>query len=184
MREICTPGSDRGAGHKAFILNSVRGPGPTSHHVDHDWMMRCLEVRIKDSKLLRIIARMLKAGIMEEGEFTASMEGTPQGGIVSPVLANIYLHYVLDLWFERVIKRQLNGSAHIIRYCDDFVCCFQYETEARNFYQLLIQRLRKFNLHIAPEKSKIIEFGLFACQAARKQGRGKPAKRQHETRGC
>jgi group II intron reverse transcriptase/maturase len=143
-------------------------------HVDHGWMMKCLEVRIKDIKLLRIIARMLKAGIMEEGEFTASMEGTPQGGIVSPDLANIYLHYALDLWFERVIKRQSNGSAHIVRYCDDFVCCFQYEAEARNFYQMLIQRLRKFNLHIAPEKSKIIEFGLFACQAARKQGRGKP----------
>jgi len=143
-------------------------------HVDHDWMMRCLEVRIKDSRLLKIIARMLKAGIMEEGEFKASMEGTPQGGIVSPVLANIYLHYVLDLWFEKVIKRQLNGSANIIRYCDDFVCCFQYESEARNFYQMLTQRLRKFNLNIAPEKSKIIEFGLFAFRKARKQGRNKP----------
>lgn len=93
---------------------------------------------------------------------------------MSPVLANIYLHYVLDLWFEKVIKRQFNGSAHIIRYCDDFVCCFQYESEARNFYQMLTQRLRKFNLNIAPEKSKIIEFGLFAFRKARKQGRNKP----------
>lgn len=93
---------------------------------------------------------------------------------MSPVLANIYLHYVLDLWFEKVIKRQFNGSAHIIRYCDDFVCCFQYESEARNFYQMLTQRLRKFNLNIALEKSKIIEFGLFAFRNTRKQGRSKP----------
>lgn len=143
-------------------------------HVDHGWMMRCLEVRIKDSKLLRIIARMLKAGIMEEGEFKAPQEGTPQGGIVSPVLANIYLHYVLDLWFEKVVRKQCKGSAHMVRYADDFVCCFQYEFEAKNFYQALIKRLEKFNLNIAPEKSKIIEFGLFATRNAKKQGKNKP----------
>lgn len=88
-------------------------------HVDHSWMMRCLEVRIKDRNLLRIIKRMLKAGIMEEGEFKPSQEGTPQGGIVSPVIGNIYLHYVLDLWFEKVIREQCKGSAHMVRYADD-----------------------------------------------------------------
>ena len=87
--------------------------------VDHQWMMRFLEVRIKDSKLLRIIFRMLKAGIMEEGEFKASPEGTPQGGVASPILANIYLHYVLDLWFEKIIKKQFWGSTHMVRYADD-----------------------------------------------------------------
>jgi len=143
-------------------------------HVDHNWMMKCLEVRIKDGKLLRIIARMLKAGIMEEGELKASTEGTPQGGIASPILANIYLHYVLDLWFEKVVKRQFGGSAFIVRYCDDFVCCFQHESEARKFYQILTSRLEKFNLTIAPEKSKIIEFGLFATRNTKKRGLNKP----------
>jgi RNA-directed DNA polymerase len=143
-------------------------------HVDHHWMMRCLEVRIKDSKLLRIIARMLKAGIMEEGEFRPSYEGTPQGGVISPILANIYLHYVLDLWFEKVVKKRFQGSAYMVRYADNFVCCFQYGYEARDFYRLLVQRLEKFNLNIALDKSKIIEFGLFASRNARKQGKSKP----------
>lgn len=143
-------------------------------HVDHDWMIKCLEVRIKDSKLLRIIARMLKAGIIEDGEFKASLEGTPQGGNGSPILANIYLHYVLDLWFEKVVRRQFKGSAHMVRYCDDFVCCFQYESEARKFYQMLINRLGKFKLKIAQEKSKIIEFGLFANKNSKEKGCNKP----------
>lgn len=143
-------------------------------HVDHRWMMKCLEVRIKDSNLLRIIARMLKGGIMEEGEARASFEGTPQGGVISPILANVYLHYVLDLWFDKVVKKRFQGSAYIIRYSDDFVCCFQHESEARNFYQMLTQRLAKFNLSIAPDKSKIIEFGLFAPRNAKRQGKSKP----------
>lgn len=143
-------------------------------HVDHDWMMKCLGVRIKDSKLLRIIARMLKAGIMEEGKIKASLEGTPQGGNISPILANIYLHYVLDLWFEKVAKKQFKGRAYMVRYGDDFVCCFQYEAETKRFYQLLAERLKKFNLNLAPEKSKIIEFGLFAARNVKRQGRNKP----------
>jgi len=143
-------------------------------HVDHGWMMKCLEVRIKDPKLLRIIKRMLKAGIMEDGEYKLSEEGTPQGGVASPILANIYLHYILDLWFERIVKKQCKGSAHIVRYADDFVCCFQYEHEAKRFYYELIKRLEKFNLNIAPEKSKIIEFGLFAARNVKKRGENKP----------
>ena len=143
-------------------------------HVDHNWMMKFLEVRIEDSKLLRIIARMLKAGIMDGKEHKTSLEGTPQGGIVSPILANIYLHYVLDLWFEKIVKRHLKGCAYIVRYCDDFVCCFQYESEARKFYQMLASRLKKFNLDIAPDKSKIIEFGRFATRNTKNKGRNKP----------
>ncbi|GAV23535.1 group II intron reverse transcriptase/maturase [Carboxydothermus pertinax] len=142
-------------------------------HVDHKCMMKCLEVRIRDSRLLRLIARMLKAGVIEEGKFRASDEGTPQGEIISPVLANIYLHYVLDLWFEKVVKRQCKGSALMIRYADDFVFCFQYESEARKFYSMLIKRLEKFNLSIAKEKSKIIEFGMYAHKNRQKQGKGK-----------
>lgn len=143
-------------------------------HVDHGWMMRCLEVRIKDHKLLRLIQRMLKSGIMEEGHFRQTEQGTPQGGIISPVLANVYLHYILDLWFEKRIKRQYKGQSHMVRYADDFVCCFQSEGEARNFYLQLKDRLGKFNLEIAPEKTKIIEFGQFAARNKRNRGEGKP----------
>jgi RNA-directed DNA polymerase len=88
-------------------------------HVDHSWMMKCLEVRIKDRKLLQLIQRMLKAGIMEEGILRQTEQGTPQGGIISPVLANIYLHYVLDLWFEKRMKKQYRGQSHMVRYADD-----------------------------------------------------------------
>jgi RNA-directed DNA polymerase len=143
-------------------------------HVDHGWMMKFLIVRIKDRSLLRIIARMLRAGIMEDGNFKKSLEGTPQGGIISPILTNIYLHYVLDLWFEKVVKKVTKGSAYVVRYADDFVCCFQYANEAKGFYRSLIKRLNKFGLSIAPEKSKIIQFGLFASANARCQGRRKP----------
>ncbi|MGC8708666.1 MAG: reverse transcriptase domain-containing protein [Athalassotoga sp.] len=118
-------------------------------HVDHAWMMRYLEVRIGDTSLLRIIARILKSGVMENGEISPTQEGTPQGGIISPILANIYLHYVLDLWFEKIMKKQFKGSAEMVRYADDFICSFQYKEEAEIFYNELIERLKKFNLEIA-----------------------------------
>ncbi|MCS7465014.1 group II intron reverse transcriptase/maturase [Paenibacillus doosanensis] len=143
-------------------------------HVDHSWMMKCLEVRIKDRKLLQLIQGMLKAGMMEDGIFRESEEGTPQGGIVSPVLANVYLHYVLDLWFEKRVKKQYRGQTYMVRYADDFACCFQYEGEARSFYLQLMDRLKKFNLEIAPEKSKIIEFGQYAAHNKKGRGEGKP----------
>lgn len=143
-------------------------------HIDHKWMMKCLEVRISDTSLLRIIARILKSGVMEEGKIVLTEEGTPQGGIISPILANIYLHYVLDLWFEKIMKKQFRGSAEIVRYADDFICGFQYKEDAERFYNELIERLKKFNLEIAKEKSKIIEFGRFAAQNREARGEGKP----------
>jgi len=143
-------------------------------HVDHKWMMRCLEVRIADTSLLRIIARILKTGIMENGVTITNEEGTPQGGIISPILANIYLHYVLDLWFAKVVKRKFKGSAEMVRYADDFVCGFQRKEEAVTFYKELIGRLKKFNLEIAKEKSKIIEFGRFAAHDRKARGEKKP----------
>jgi group II intron reverse transcriptase/maturase len=143
-------------------------------HVDHNWMMKCLEVRIKDRKLLQLIQRMLKAGMMEEGILRQTEQGTPQGGIISPVLANIYLHYVLDLWFEKRMKKRYRDQAHMVRYADDFVYCFQSEGEARNFYLQLKDRLKKFNLEIAPEKSKMIEFGQFAAHNKRSRNEGRP----------
>lgn len=136
--------------------------------------MKFVAHRIIDPNMLRLIARFLKAGVMEAGIRYDTTEGTPQGGVISPILANIYLHYVLDLWFEKVVKQQCRGEAYLIRYCDDFICCFQYEDDAKAFYQALIERLGKFNLEIATEKTKIIAFGRFAATNCKKTGRGKP----------
>lgn len=143
-------------------------------HVNHKWLTKFLEHRIADPNIKRLVVRFLKAGIIEKGYWEPSMEGTPQGGNVSPLLANIYLHYVLDLWFEKVVKKNCRGEAKIIRYCDDFVCCFQYKDEAEKFYRALVKRLSKFGLEIAEEKSKIIQFGRFAQNNCSKRGKGKP----------
>jgi RNA-directed DNA polymerase len=137
-------------------------PPSTDNNLDHEWMIKFLEHRIGDPNLIRIIKRFLKAGIMEEGKWEESSSGAPQGGLISPILANVYLHYVLDLWFEKEVKKQCKGEAYIVRYCDDFVCCFQYKNDAEKFYVALAERLSKFKLEIAKEKSKIIEFGRFA----------------------
>ncbi|MUV39247.1 RNA-directed DNA polymerase [Lentibacillus sp. JNUCC-1] len=140
-------------------------------NVDHDWMMKFRNHRIKDPNLLRIIRRFLKGGYMEEGKYFDTDKGTPQGGIISPILANVYLHYVLDLWFEKRVKKQCKGHAYIVRYADDFVCCFQYEDEAKAFYSALIKRLAKFGLEIAEDKTSIISFGRNAGNG----GSGKPS---------
>lgn len=143
-------------------------------HVDHDWLMKFLEHRIADPNFLRLIRRFLKAGIMENGELRDATEGTPQGGIISPILANIYLHYVLDLWFEKVVRKHCRGEAYIVRYADDFICCFQYKHEAEAFYRALRTRLAKFSLSVAEEKTKIIPFGRFAAQWCKRMGKKKP----------
>ncbi|SHH91758.1 group II intron reverse transcriptase/maturase [Clostridium grantii] len=128
-------------------------------NVDHKWMMKFLQHRIKDKNLLRYIGRFLNAGVLEDGKFYKAYNGTPQGGLVSPTLGNIYLHYVLDLWFEKVVRKWCKGEAYIVRYADDFVCCFQYESDAQAFYRTLKKRLAKFNLEIAEDKTKIVYFG-------------------------
>lgn len=143
-------------------------------NVDHEWMMKFLEYRIQDQNLLRLIKRFLIAGIMEQGKYLESEAGTPQGGNMSPILANIYLHYVIDLWFNFIIKPKCKGECHIIRYADDFICCFQYESEARAFYQALKERLKKFGLELAQDKTRIIEFGRFAKENRQRKGLGKP----------
>jgi len=132
-------------------------------NVDHKWLMKFLEHDIEDKNFLRYIVRFLKAGIMEETQRIESDRGTPQGGLISPVLANVYLHYALDLWFDAV-KKRLKGEAYMIRYADDFVCFFQYENEAEQFYRSLKERLAKFGLELAEDKSKIVRFGRFAKQ--------------------
>jgi group II intron reverse transcriptase/maturase len=142
-------------------------------HVNQDWLIKFLGHRIKDTRIVRMIQRFLKAGISENGEIRASEEGVPQGGSISPTLANIYLHYALDLWFEKVYRRQCRGRARIIRYVDDFVVCFENEEDAVKFRTELEARLGRFGLEVEPTKTKVLAFGRRAEQQARVQG-GKP----------
>jgi group II intron reverse transcriptase/maturase len=128
-------------------------------HVSHDHMMRFLECRIVDPLFLRLIKRFLKAGIMTDGAVEASEQGTPQGGLVSPVLANIYLHYVLDLWFEKRFMKTCRGRAFLVRYADDFVGCFTHEEDAKAFLQGLTERLSAFSLEIEAAKTALLRFG-------------------------
>ena len=143
-------------------------------NVSHEWLIKFLEHDIADKNFIEIIKKFLKAGIMEDGKYIDSEQGTPQGNGASPILANIYLHYVLDNWFDVKVKRKCQGEAYLIRYCDDFVCCFQNKWEAEEFYQSLIERFEKFRLELALEKTKIVEFGRFAKQNRAKRGLGKP----------
>ena len=130
-------------------------------NVDHDWLMKFLEHDIQDKNFLRYMKRFLIAGIMEGCELKDSDRGTPQGGLISPVLANVYLHYVLDLWFEKAIKPKLRGEAYYVRYADDFLIMFQYENEAREVLELLKRRLGKFSLEVAEDKTRILPIGRF-----------------------
>ena len=132
------------------------------NNLDHDWLMRMLKERIDDKAMLSLINQWLKARIKTpEGIFEKPESGSPQGGIISPVLANIYLHYALDLWFEKKVKPKMKGRAMLIRYADDFVCAFQYANDAERFYKVLPKRLAKFNLDVAPEKTALLRFSRF-----------------------
>jgi group II intron reverse transcriptase/maturase len=128
-------------------------------NVDQEWLIKFLEHEIKDKNFIRYIKRFLASGIMDKGQYIESDKGTPQGGLISPILANVYLHYVLDLWFELDIKVRYKGEAYLVRYADDFVCCFENQEEAEKFYVELKERLAKFNLELAEDKTKIIKFG-------------------------
>lgn len=131
-------------------------------HLQHDWLMKMLEQRIQDGAFLGLIDKWLKGGILEtDGRVIHPESGTPQGGVISPILANIYLHYVLDLWFEKVVKPHCRDQFMLIRYADDFVCAFEYERDAERFYRVLPKRLAKFGLLVAPEKTRIHRFSRF-----------------------
>ena len=128
-------------------------------NIDHDWLLKMLEERVNDKAFVWLIRKWLKAGILDtDGKVIHPESGTPQGGIVSPVLANIYLHYVLDLWFEHVVKAKCKGAVYLCRYADDFVCLFQYKAEAQAFYTQLPERLAKFKLSLSAAKTRIIRF--------------------------
>ena len=127
--------------------------------VKHYWLIRGVEERVKDPNFLWLIRKFLKAGIMEEGKFSKSIQGTPQGGNISPILANIYLHYALDDWFEKIFKRNAKGYVQLIRFSDDFVVAFQRKEDSDRFLKEMEERLAKFSLRISQEKTKVIEFG-------------------------
>jgi group II intron reverse transcriptase/maturase len=139
-------------------------------HVNHEWMMKFLGVRVGDKRLLRLIWRMLRGGVMEDGLTKASEEGTPQGGSLSPLLSNVYLHYALDLWFERCFRKQCRGEAYYFRFADDFLACFQFKEDAERFLQELKERLGKFHLEVEPTKTKLLAFGRFARRDAQRRG--------------
>ena len=131
-------------------------------NMDHDWLLTMLRERIDDGAFLGLIRKWLKAGILEtDGKVLHPDTGSPQGGVISPVLANVYLHYALDLWFEKVVKRHCRGDALISRYADDWVCAFRYREDARRFFKVLPKRLRKFKLEIAPSKTRLLRFSRF-----------------------
>jgi group II intron reverse transcriptase/maturase len=131
-------------------------------NMDHDWLLKMLRLRIDDEAFVGLIRKWLKAGILEiDGKVIHPDTGTPQGGVVSPVLANVYLQYALDLWFEKVVKPHCSGEALISRYADDWVCAFRYREDAERFYQVLPKRVWKFRLELAQEKTRILRFSRF-----------------------
>ena len=131
-------------------------------NVNHEWLMKFLRNDIADPNYLRYIARMLKSGVMIEGKYEDTSVGTPQGGLISPILANVYLHYVLDLWFEKCIKKQLYGEAYLVRFADDFLIMFQYERDAQRVYEAIIKRMELFGLELSKEKTRILPFGRYS----------------------
>jgi group II intron reverse transcriptase/maturase len=139
-------------------------------NVEHEWLMKFLGHRIGDKRVLRYVQRFLKAGVFALGEIAATEQGTPQGGVISPLLANIYLHYSLDLWYTRVFSRTCGSRSRLIRYADDFVVCFQQGNDAQRFRGELEQRLGLFGLEVAAEKTKVLEFGPFAASKAKARG--------------
>jgi RNA-directed DNA polymerase len=139
-------------------------------NVSQEWMIKFLRHRIGDERVIRLIIRMLKSGIMEDGLVHASEQGTPQGSILSPLLSNIYLHYALDLWFSRRVKKESRGEAYYFRFADDFLACFQYKDDAESFRQRLGDRLEGFGLQLAEEKTHCITFGRFAREDAYRRG--------------
>lgn len=143
-------------------------------NVDHEWLMKMLKHDIADKRFLELVEKFLKAGVMENGKYLDSEQGTPQGNGASPIFANIYLHYVLDNWFDVIVKRQCSGECYLIRYADDFVCCFQYKYEARVFRERLEERFAKYGLELAEEKTKILEFGQYARENRERKELGKP----------
>jgi group II intron reverse transcriptase/maturase len=142
--------------------------------ISHSWMLKFVQHRVADRRILRLIQKWLKAGVMEEGEWSETERGTPQGAVISPLLANIYLHYVFDLWVNAWRKKHARGDVIVVRYADDTVLGFQSQTEADRFLEDFRERLGKFGLELHPEKTRRIEFGRYAELNRKRRGEGKP----------
>ena len=142
--------------------------------ISQEWLTRFVEHRIGDRRIIRLIQKWLKAGVLEDGIVTVGDRGTGQGTVISPLLANIYLHYALDLWAVRWRRREATGDMIIVRYADDFIVGFQHESDARCFLDEMRERLREFALSLHPEKTRLIEFGRFAAERRKRRGLGKP----------
>jgi group II intron reverse transcriptase/maturase len=142
--------------------------------LSHEWLVKFIEHRIGDRRIIRLIQKWLKAGVLEDGKRVVNEVGTVQGGSISPVLANIYLHYVFDLWAHRWRRKHGRGEVYLVRFADDVVACFQHRHEAEEFLEDLKQRFSKFALQLHPEKTRLIEFGRFAAENRRNRGEGKP----------
>ena len=142
--------------------------------VSQDWLIRFVKHRIGDPRMIRLIQKWLKAGILEDGVVTVSERGTGQGAVISPLLANIYLHYVFDLWAERWRRREATGDMIIVRYADDIIVGFQHENDARRFWDAMRERLAEYSLSLHPDKTRLIEFGRFAAVQRARRGLGKP----------
>jgi len=142
--------------------------------LSHEWLVKFLQHRMADRRVLRLIQKWLNAGVLEEGKRMVMEEGSPQGGSASPLLANIYLHYVLDLWVQAWRKKRAQGDVIAVRFADDVVVGFQYKTDAKRFWAELKERMQKFNLELHPEKTRLLEFGRYAARDREKRGEGKP----------
>jgi group II intron reverse transcriptase/maturase len=142
--------------------------------IDHGWLVKFVEHRVADRRVVRLIQKWLNAGVLEDGKRTRSEQGTPQGGSASPLLANVYLHYVFDLWVQKWRRTQARGDVIVVRFADDIVAGFQYKSDAVRFRAELAERFSKFGLTLHPDKTRLIEFGPFAAENRRRRGQGKP----------
>ena len=158
--------------HVNYVLDAdIRG---FFDSISHEWMLKFVQHRVADRRILRLIQKWLKAGVMEEGEWSETEMGTPQGAVISPLLANIYLHYVFDLWVQAWRKKHARGDVVVVRYADDTVLGFQSQTEADRFLEDFRERLGKFGLELHPDKTRRIEFGRYAELNRKRRGEGKP----------
>ena len=159
-------------GKTSYVLDSdIKG---FFDHLDHKWIIKFVESRIKDPNIIRLVRVMLNAGVMDDGAFIPTDEGSGQGSVCSPILANIYMHYVLVYWHRECIAKYLRGESGLVTYADDFVVCFQYKSDAEVYYEHLKRRMGRFGLTLEESKTRLIEFGRFAAENNRKRGKGEP----------